>query len=370
MGHHYVYGQIPHYPEMPYYNCAITHKGTGFRDFPCNAIKDDGVPYQVYTAESYCDSCNRCNRVARYNTMNNLVNIETYIDKVLTVTLYGAKKELDKTIKMRIGNKYCITYVTERGLQTVTGIFKEVSTNMPDECTKYIGIYNTISSTAYIGMDCSTEGSSDKRLIYIASIRYIEELFDDESAEFADLSQEEKLNYLYTNVSSVLDTLNEFMETYNSTVVNTDTSDDTTDTTQTDTNPPEFPPPPPIGGPYIIGARPPFPPPPPPPQPTNQTTTDDMSNTTYFDSDTIIRTLNKIKIVLDSFVEVYIDSKSDENNNCNCGEDDSGNSGSSSGNNGSGSSDYDNALINNQLEDLDGRVNDLEDGSLTIVVDP
>ena len=332
MGHHYTYGKICSYettilddPKMPRYNCAIRHKGPGLRDFPFNAIRDDGFPYQEYTSDSYCNGCKKCNGINRY-LMNNLVNIETYIDKVLTVTLYGASKDLDKTIKMRIGNKYCITYITEKGLQTVSGTFKELSTNIPDDCTRYMGIYNSISTTAYICMDCSTAGESDKRIIYIASIRYIQELFDDEEEQYSDLSQEEKLNYLYTNITSVITNLNQFMEDYYTAISDSEPEEPQQEEEETTSNQPDeyppFPPPPHIhhGGPFIIGARPPIPIPPfpPPPFPPKDNKEEETTNTNTFDSDSIIKSLTDIQTVLNTFIKAYIESKTEDKCSCNC----------------------------------------------------
>lgn len=321
MGHHYTYGTILDDPRMPRYDCTIRHKGPGLRDFPFNAIRDDGFPYQEYTSDSYCDGCKKCNGINR-DLMNNLVNIETYIDKVLTVTLYGKSKDLDKTIKMRIGNKYCVTYITEKGLQTVTGTFKELSTNIPDDCTRYMGIYNNISTTAYICMDCSTAGESDKRIIYIASIRYIEELFDNEEEQYTDLSQEEKLNYLYTNVTSVITNLNQFIEDYYNSITEDESEEDgqeeEIDPKPLNGHPPfPFPPPPPMhyGGPFIIGARPPIPIPPFPPKDNKE---EEKTETKTFDSDSIIKSLSNIQIALDTFIKAYIESKTEDKCTCNC----------------------------------------------------
>lgn len=331
MGHHYTYWVHDYIqPRMPRYEVAIRHKSPGLRDFPCNAIKDDGVPYEPFTSESYCENCNKCNRVNRFDIMNNLVNIQTYIDKVLTITLFGKRKELDKTVKMRIGKKYCVSYITENGMQTVKGIFKEVSQNVPDECTKYIGIYNALSTSAYIGMDCSTEGASDKRLIYISSIRYIEELFDNEQEPYVDLSQEEKLNYLYTNISSALATLSEYIgaigdneeSNTNDQQENTQTNDESNQNNKPkcpfiyDQFPPLFKPPmrPWWSSPYIIGSRPPLLPPPPPAKPKKIEQKEIKEEVSASD---ILDKLNSIYAALGSFIEDYINNKQ-EDPECTC----------------------------------------------------
>ena len=70
-----------------------------------------------------------------------------------------------KTIIMNLGKRYAVTYITEIGLIMSVGYLKVISDSVPDECTKYIGSNMSIASTAYIGLDCSTEGNSDKKKI-------------------------------------------------------------------------------------------------------------------------------------------------------------------------------------------------------------
>ena len=209
----YVYGTAQfHQPSMPKYDCIPHHMGSDYVGFPMDKIRDDGVPYRHFKEPKCCENCTKCNKVNRDAVITNLANIESSIDKVLTITLYGAKKDLDKTIKMRIGNKYCVTYLTERGLTTVTGIFKELSENVPDKCTKYIGNYTSVTSSACIGLDCSTSGSSDKRLIYIASIRYIEEIFEEGDDPYGDLTQDEKLRKMLIDISLTLNGIEEYLK--------------------------------------------------------------------------------------------------------------------------------------------------------------
>lgn len=199
-------------PQIPYYNSTLEHKKPPLREFPCKAIKDDGEPYKQLILPKCCETCKKCNAINRNMIVNNFVNIETYIDKILTVTLYGLTKEYDKTIKLKIGNKYCVTYITEAGIQTITGVFKELSDNIPDNCLRYIGNFNSVTSAAYIGLDCSTIGASDKRLIYIASIRYIEEIFDEDDDPYASLTQQEKIIKLYTDIQTTLSSINNYIE--------------------------------------------------------------------------------------------------------------------------------------------------------------
>ena len=199
-------------PCIPQYNSTLHHKKHGIREFPNNAIRDDGQPYKVVVPlPSCCKSCRKCNGVIRHSLMNSLVNIETRITKVLIITLYGTTKDLDKTIKMVVGNKYCVTYITELGPVTVSGTLTEISTNIPDDCTKYIGNFSSVSTAAWIGLDCSTNGSSDKRLIYIASIRYIEELFDDDQDHYPTLSSTEKLDLMLAKLTTSLTAIEEYI---------------------------------------------------------------------------------------------------------------------------------------------------------------
>lgn len=198
-------------PCMPCYDKSFHHKIHGLRDFPYNSIRDDGVPYRAYIPQpKCCAKCNKCNGINRNLLITNFVNIETSINKILTVKLYGINKSDDKTIKMTIGSKYCITYLTENGLVTATGILKEISTGVPDECTRYIGNFSFASTAAWIAFDCSTDGTSDKRLVYIASIRYIEPLFDDTDDQFPDMSPDEKLASIITKIDALTTAINEY----------------------------------------------------------------------------------------------------------------------------------------------------------------
>jgi len=99
---------------------------------------------------------------------------------------------------MKVGNRYADTYITEHGLITSVGRLELIGESVPDVCTRYINTNNmAAASTAYIGMDCSTEGNSDKRKIYIATIRYIQELEDGETVETEEVkSMRERLQEL------------------------------------------------------------------------------------------------------------------------------------------------------------------------------
>lgn len=209
---HYMFGNTFIQPEMPMYERIVHHNmAPVVRPMPpypdivtrpihcpggkpgcCLGYEDSAnkidTPYDdsAYD-ESNCD-CTDCpfaaDGIIRDPLMFNVVNIETSIVKTLKVTIYGTSADQDKTIKMKVGNRYAITYITEHGLITSVGRLELISESVPDTCTRYINTTNmAAASTAYIGVDCSTEGKSDKRKIYIATIRYIQELEDGEEVE-------------------------------------------------------------------------------------------------------------------------------------------------------------------------------------------
>lgn len=314
----YVYGvALFNDPPLPGYDCS-RHRITNFRDFPWNSMKDDGAPYRVFEEPSYCLTCNRCNKIQRNNLLFNIVNISSSIDKVLTITLYGASKNLDKTIKMKIGNKYCISYLTENGVQTVTGIFKELSPNMPDECVKYIGLYSSVTTAAYICLDCSTEGQSDKRLIYIASIRHIEELFDDENDRYKDLSQIEKIRLMVSDMTSTLDKINEYLEENNKDNEESNTDSETSDNASSNPSQNQNPPPSYILPSFYPYYRPPYNPPPKPPQ--NCVYVDANSINKEVISDDLVSKMETLILLMNTYITKYEEDNntSNDDDNCNC----------------------------------------------------
>lgn len=307
----YVYGRNEYdQPTIPQYNSTLYHKKYGIREFPETSIKDDGSPYidAYHTINyDYCEGCNKCgklNKIYRKNLMGNLVNIQSVINKVLTITLYGTDPKLDKTINMKIGNKYCVTYATESGLVTITGTFKELSPNMPDDCIRYIGNFTSVTSAAYIGLDCSTAGESDKRLIYIATIRYIQEVFDDDEDPYKDLSQEEKLKLMLDNITSTATNIEEYIK------AKKEKEEQQEEEEEKPQKQPLPPPPPPPSGPIIVGARPPFFPPPPPPPYMHHPKPDEIKDP--LDSEELMEVINAIKQQLTSFIETYEADKNKE----------------------------------------------------------
>lgn len=210
---HYMFGNTFIQPEMPMYERIVHHNMAPVtRPMPpypdmttrpiycpngkagcCLGYEDSAnkvdTPYDdsAYDQSKYT-SCSDCpfapDGIIRDPLMFNVVNIETSVVKTLKVTIYGISSDQDKTIEMKVGNRYAITYITEHGLITSVGRLEVISESVPDECTRYINAVNmAAASTAYIGVDCSTEGNSDKRKIYISTIRYIQELNDGEEVE-------------------------------------------------------------------------------------------------------------------------------------------------------------------------------------------
>lgn len=173
---------FPPYPDLK--QCECSPEGCGYYEDCANKID---TPYTNPDDDSdgSCTDCPLCsNGIIRDPLVYNVVNIETNIVKTLKVTLYGTSKDMDKTIEMKQGGRYAVTYITEKGLVTSVGYLELISDSVPDECTRYINSSTASSaSSAYIGMDCSTEGHSNRCKIYIATIRFIQDLNNGEEAE-------------------------------------------------------------------------------------------------------------------------------------------------------------------------------------------
>jgi len=206
--HHYMAPAkrpMPPYPDMV--NRPIQCPNAGAAGC-CLAYEDNGTKVDAPYTDSNKDGANKCadckdcpfssDGIIRDPLLTNLVNIETSVVKTLKITLYGTSTEQDKTIEMKTGGRYAVTYITEHGLVTSVGYLELISDSVPDECTRYINTTNAAAvSTAYIGMDCSTEGHSDKRKIYISTIRSIQVLAEGEEPETPEVkSMRERLQSL------------------------------------------------------------------------------------------------------------------------------------------------------------------------------
>ena len=210
---HYMFGNTFIQPEVYGYKNLHHHMAPASRPMPpypdmvnkpvqcpsggnCYFNHNDGVTTveNQYMENENVEECNTCpfgyNSVIRDPLVSSVVNIETTVIKTLKITLYGNTTEKDKTVEMKTGSRYAVTYITEHGLVTSIGCLELISDSIPDECTRYINGTNVAAvSSAYIGLDCSTEGYSDKRKIYISTIRLVQELDDttlDDSPIFPD----------------------------------------------------------------------------------------------------------------------------------------------------------------------------------------
>ena len=223
---HYMFGNTFIQPEMPMYERIVHHNVAPVRrpmpPYPdmvtrpitCPNNKNGCcLPYEdsankidtQYDDSNYTENASECadcpfapGGIIRDPLMFNVVNIETSVVKTLKVTIYGTSADKDKTVEMKVGNRYAITYITEHGMITSVGKLEIISDSVPDTCTRYLNAVNMAAvSSAYIGMDCSTECNSDKRKIYIGTIRYIQELDNDEAVETEEVkSLRDRLNEL------------------------------------------------------------------------------------------------------------------------------------------------------------------------------
>jgi hypothetical protein len=204
-------------PNLPCYDSIGHHKKPNYRQPASDTYRDDGVPYTSYLEDNTnaCATCGRCNRNARANMISSLVRLETTIDKYLKVKMYGSTSDKNKTVLMKEGNKYCVSYLTETGIATVTGTYRGVSSNVPEECTSYIGNYSSTAASSYICLDCSTEGASKKILIYIAGIRYIEAVYEEGDDAYFNLTQAEKIKSMVSQISSAISVINTYIKVNN-----------------------------------------------------------------------------------------------------------------------------------------------------------
>lgn len=111
------------------------------------------------------------------NTVSNIIEVESRLKLSIDLTLYNVDAEKDIKITLENDKKYKMTYLSETGFVTIIGILKYIDINTPIECIRYISQYDN-KVNPHIIMDCSSEGKSDIRIIYIKSLRYVEEIVD------------------------------------------------------------------------------------------------------------------------------------------------------------------------------------------------
>ena len=207
---HYVYGNMLNQPYPPYYNSSWYHRQPPRRSLSSLLeFYDDGTAYLPDNIPGNVEFA-----PIRSPLASNIVNIETLAFRSLRIKLYAVKEEDDIDLVLELGKTYSVTYLTEGGLKVATGVLKLIDSTIPDTCTRYIGEFNETVATAWIGLDCSTTGKSDKRKIFIASIRTIEEVPEDDpnyvppTVDSDGLTDSQKLNTileLFTRCGNKLD---------------------------------------------------------------------------------------------------------------------------------------------------------------------
>lgn len=209
---HYLYGSGFSYPYPPYYSNMWYHRRPP-RRFLSDMVwfYDDGATYMLDSKPA-----DPVLPVLRSAKANSIINVETVLVRSLRVKLYSVKEEDDIDITLELGRKYSIAYITENGMKVANGILKIIDSSIPDTCTRYIGEFNSNVVTAYIGLDCSTEGNSDKRKIYIAAIRDIKDITEDSDITIEidneSLSDSQKLTMLINNAPYYKQILEEILE--------------------------------------------------------------------------------------------------------------------------------------------------------------
>lgn len=195
---HYVYGKpLPlRQPYPAYYNSSWYHRRPPRRYLSDMMwFLDDGAAYTIDNKPADPND-----RISRSDKITRILNIETVAVHSLRIKLYGPTEEEDTDLILEIGQMYDIMYVTEGGLKVAHGVLKLIDSTIPDTCVRYIGEFNSTVNTAWIAMDCSTLGHSDKRKIYIASIRGIQKVEDENyvpmEVDASDLTDSQKLDTL------------------------------------------------------------------------------------------------------------------------------------------------------------------------------
>ena len=183
------YGQFntPYGPKPPTCGCCHIH---GKPD-KLPPIKRPEHPESYYTNPPYIPSALKCNcEIPDRFPVSNVINVESQLVIALKITLYGVTKEDDKTVLLEYGKKYNISYLTETGVKSITGVLRYIDSRIPTDCLRYIGENNEVTDYAYIIIDGSTEGDSNIVKIFIRSLRNIEEVKPEEPTAPNDSNSE------------------------------------------------------------------------------------------------------------------------------------------------------------------------------------
>ena len=193
----YMYGNLFFDAEVPYYNSTKYHKKPAPREYPDHRSFDDNSEYKDPDVDS--------SEVLVRGTIAPILNTETWIERRLHIILYGLTEEEDKEYTLEVGKRYALQYITESGIKTADGYLRVISNSIPDENCRYANNISEAALQAWIGMDCSTIGVSDKRRIYINSIRAITELEDSE--DYVEPETSESINDLILKIWRKVKTL-------------------------------------------------------------------------------------------------------------------------------------------------------------------
>ena len=170
---------VPYGPKPPI--CPCHYHGEPGKLPP---IKRPDHDDKYYEHPPYIPSAQGCNcKIPDRMPVSNIINVESQLLITLKITLYGVREEDDKTVILENGKEYIITYITEDGVRQITGILRYIDYNIPTECVRYIGEYNTVTDQSYIIVDGSTAGYSNIVKVFIRSLRDIVEVKKEESKD-------------------------------------------------------------------------------------------------------------------------------------------------------------------------------------------
>ena len=176
---------VPYGPKPPI--CPCHYHGEPEKLPP---IKRPDHDDKYYEHPPYIPSAQGCNcKIPDRMPVSNIINVESQLLITLKITLYGVSEEDDKTIILENGKEYIITYITEDGVRQITGVLRYIDYNIPTECVRYIGEYNTITDQSYIIVDGSTAGYSNIVKIFIRSLRDIVDVKKDEDKDPDDTNK-------------------------------------------------------------------------------------------------------------------------------------------------------------------------------------
>ena len=170
---------VPYGPKPPI--CPCHYHGEPEKLPP---IKRPDHDDKYYEHPPYIPSAQECNcKFPDRMPVSNIINVESQLLITLKITLYGVREEDDKTVILENGKEYIITYITEDGVRQITGILRYIDYNIPTECVRYIGEYNTVTDQSYIIVDGSTAGYSKIVKVFIRALRDIVEVKKEENKD-------------------------------------------------------------------------------------------------------------------------------------------------------------------------------------------